>query len=341
MSGVGDVQSVTPHGLWSICLPLRNGCNIVITGVCMEKVTAEFPNYELRDVEREVRQQCHNVGGETLLQKIPKLASYVGGETDILLGSKYLRVHPREVWRCEESGISVSDSFFCSVDGTTGVINGPHPRFSEIERQHWLRQGHTGVSMETLSYYTKSVVEYRAAYELSTNTIVSGDKCDSGDLCGIKQKLVLEGGQNFVSKRPPKCIKSFDEIDTAGTDVSFRCPECRNCRTCKKGQRIDAISIQEEIEQDLIERNVTVDIVEGKSSASLPFVTNPDPRIDTDSQKNLALKIYESQVRGLNNKPEEKAAAILSESKLHDLGFVDFLDNLPQKIQDHIWSNVC
>ena len=125
----------------------------------------------------------------------------------------------------------------------------------------------------------------------------------------------------MIAKRPPKFIKTFYEIDTAGTDVSFRCPECRNCGTCKKSQRIDSISIQEEIEQDLIERNVTVDITKGKSSALLPFVTNPDLRIDSESQEKLALKIYESQVRGLNNKPDDRAAAILSESKLQDLGF--------------------
>ena len=81
----------------------------------------------------------------------------------------------------------------------------------------------------------------------------------------------------------------------------------------------DFYLIQVEIEQDLIERSVTVDIVKGKSSSTLPFVTNPDPRIDSKSQKNLALKIYESQVKRLSNKPEDRAAAILSESKLHDL----------------------
>ena len=117
-------------------------------------------------------------------------------------------------------------------------------------------------------------------------------------------------------------------------------PDCRNCENCKKSQQIDAISTQEEIEQDLIESSVTVDIAKGKSSSSLPFVTNPDRCIDSKSQKNLAFKIYESQVKRLRNKPEDRAAAIQSESKLHDLGFVDLFDNLPQEIPDHIQNNV-
>ena len=204
--------------------------------------------------------------------------------------------------------------------------------------------GHN-VSTSSFSYYTKSVIEYRAAYELTANTLVLGDTddtCGSNlNMCGVKQKLDLDYGSNALTvRRPPKCIKTFDEIDTAGTDVSFRCPDCRNCENCKKSQRIDAISIQEEIEQDLIERNVTVDIEKCRSSASLPFVTDPDARIDSESQERLALKIYESQVRGLNKRPEDKSAALLSESKLQDLGFVDYFDNLPQEIQNDIRCKV-
>ena len=239
MSGVGGIESVTHCGLWSICLPLKNGHNVVITGVCMENVTAEFPSYELAEVEKDVRERCQLTGGATLLQQVPQLASQVGGETDILLGSKYLRIHPREVWKCEETGLSVADSLFSSVDGTTGVINGPHPKFTEIERQHWAKSslGHN-VSMSSFSYYTKSVIEYRAAYELTANTLVLGDDDSNLNLCGVKQKLDLEYNSNALTvRRPPKCIKTFDEIDTAGTDVSFRCPDCRNCENCKKSQR--------------------------------------------------------------------------------------------------------
>ena len=72
----------------------------------------------------------------------------------------------------------------------------------------------------------------------------------------------------------------------------------------------------------------------------LPFVTDPDVRIDSVAQKKLALKIYESQVKALVNKPEKKQAAILSESKLQELGYVDYLHNLPQETQDFILKNV-
>ena len=385
MTGVGGIDSVTKWGEWSICLPLKNGYNAVITGVCMEHVTAEFPDYDLADVEKDIHEK---IGDEALLKQLPKLAERVGGETDILLGSKYLRIHPREVWRCKETGLSVAESFFLSMDGTTGVINGPHASFTKIEREHWLQKDQGHFNMSTFSYYTQSVIDYRAAYERSFNTFVLSKKCEENqfdqNLCGNYQRLSLENGpvtaisnrppkcqtfialenvgmdisiqcpdckkceicQNLdltnvhVANRSPKCIKTFDEIDMTGTDVSFRCPKCRNCETCKKSQRFDAVSIQEEIEDDVIQRCVTVNLDEGKSSALLPFVTDPDNRIDSEAQERLALKIYQSQVKVLSNKPQERAAAILSESKLQDLGFVEFFDNLPPEIRDHIMSNV-
>ena len=68
MSGVGGIESVTHYGLWSICLPLKNGRNVVITGVCMENVTAEFPNYQLNDVEWDVRDRIKHSVGEKLLK---------------------------------------------------------------------------------------------------------------------------------------------------------------------------------------------------------------------------------------------------------------------------------
>ena len=138
------------------------------------------------------------------------------------------------------------------------------------------------------------------------------------DLVGVCNAL--------VTKRPLKSVRTFDEIDSAGTDLSFRCPDCRNSQNCQNCQRIDVNRIQEEIEQDLISR----------SSASLPLVTNPDTRIDSDSKERLALKINESQVGELDNRPEDKSGALLSESELQDLGLVDYFDNLPYEIRSKV-----
>ena len=339
ISGVSDMKSVSDHGVYSVCLPLKNGANFTITGICMDKVTAKLPDYDLTGVEKDVHEICRKEGGDELVQRLPKLASKVGGETDILLGSKYLKIHPKEVWSSEESGLSVAVSSFFSEDGSTGVINGPHPLFTEMEEKHWRSEGHVA-----LSYYTDAVIAYRAAYKFSTDESPFGEKCDFNfpekETCGLQQKCLIDSNGSYVAKRPPQCVKTFDEIDKAGTEVSFRCIDCRGCDKCKKSERVDAISFEEEVHQHIIEKNVVVNLEEGKATATLPFVTDPDVRINSAAQEKLALKIYESQVKALNNKPDQKNAAILSESKLQELGYVDYLHNLPQEIQDFISKNV-
>jgi hypothetical protein len=100
------------------------------------------------------------------------------------------------------------------------------------------------------------------------------------------------------------------------------------------------VSIQEEIEQHKIESCVKVDTVQCRSTTLLPLVTDPDTRFDPDAQRRLALKIYESQVRTLDNKPKDREAAISQETKLHNLGFVEYLENLPSSEQEEILQNV-
>ena len=58
-------------------------------------------------------------------------------------------------------------------------------------------------------------------------------------------------------------MKRFEEAELAGSEVSYRCVRCRGCTDCKRGERIDCISIHEEVEQTIIEKSVTVDLDKG------------------------------------------------------------------------------
>ena len=138
-------------------------------------------------------------------------------------------------------------------------------------------------------------------------------------------------------QRTPRCVKVFDEVERVGTEISCRCVGCRNCQECKRSSRIDSVSIQEEIEQDLINSCVQVDIENRKTTTLLPFITNPDNKLSPT--ENFALKIYESQIRGLEKKPNDKVTILESEGKLQKLGFVDYLDNLPNEDKDAILSS--
>ena len=65
-------------------------------------------------------------------------------------------------------------------------------------------------------------------------------------------------------------------IENAGTEVSYRCINCRNCVECKNSGQVEYISIQEELEQNIINKSVYVDIAKGVTIAKLPFLVSPE-----------------------------------------------------------------
>ena len=72
------------------------------------------------------------------------------------------------------------------------------------------------------------------------------------------------------------------------------------CSDCLKSKNIDCISIQEEVEQALIDKSVKVNLDQNRTSALLPFLSDPVTKLA--SNKNVALKIYRNQVTNLNKR---------------------------------------
>ena len=70
--------------------------------------------------------------GELEFSSLPKLPKQVGGDTDILIGSKYLRYFPREIHKFE-SGLTICESVFSSSDGTRGIVGGPHEEWENLK----------------------------------------------------------------------------------------------------------------------------------------------------------------------------------------------------------------
>ena len=109
----------------------------------------------------------------------------------------------------------------------------------------------------------------------------------------------------------------------------YRCPDCRNCTNCKKSDKIEFISIQEEVEQSIIEKSVHVNLEKGECIAKLPFISNPKLRLAPNRDK--ALEVYKGQVRKLSKNLKDRYDVIKSERKLQQLGYVDFIDDLSCK----------
>ena len=304
--------------------------------MCLDKVTATFPNYPLKEVEDDVRELCRKQGGETLLEALPRLPKEVGGDVDILIGLTYKKYFPKLVWE-DVSGLFVSDSRFFSEDGTTGVIGGPHRKFTEIECAETAVTArffaHLARSFDAIRETVPGVMSQDQVVEEKLGIRDCSDYCSEQELDGSTQLSQLDD-RVHVARKAPKCVKVFDEVEGAGTEVSYRCSDCRNCTECKRSTRVDAISVQEELESEILERCVRVDIKEGRSVAKLPFLVNPDTRLKPNDR--LARKVYDSQIRVLSKNPEDKASAIRFEGKLQELGFVEYLHNLSPAQQDMI-----
>ena len=86
---------------------------------------------------------------------------------------------------------------------------------------------------------------------------------------------------------------------------------------------LEYISIQEEFEQNVIDKSVHVDLQKGITIAKLPFIVNPESKLNPNKSK--ALKVYNSQVRKLCKNPKDKHDVIASKLRLQTMGFVDLL----------------
>ena len=132
LNGVGNQTSVCENGIYSISLRLASGYEAKMSGVCVDSITVPFPKYSLQKVERDFKETIAKTNPE-IMSSLPKLPKAVGGKVDIMIGKQYLRYFPKEVARLK-SGLTLYESCFESLDGTRGVISGPHPEFSKTEK---------------------------------------------------------------------------------------------------------------------------------------------------------------------------------------------------------------
>ena len=72
---------------------------------------------------------------QTIYQKYHRK---VGGDTDFMIGIKYLRYYPQVIFQLP-SGLTIYKSLFRNPDGGRGIIGGPHQIFNNIGNYHQLK----------------------------------------------------------------------------------------------------------------------------------------------------------------------------------------------------------
>ena len=168
LTGVGDNKTVCEHGIYKVKIPMFNGKEANISGLCLDKVTQEFPNYELQEVAKDIQKE-YEKSRTNSREKLPKLPRSVGGNTDFMIGIKYLKYFPKEIFQLP-SGLTIYESVFLKADGSRGVIGGPHRIFAEIERQF------RGSHLSMTAYLNNVVASYKNGYRLSLDVPLLGMK---------------------------------------------------------------------------------------------------------------------------------------------------------------------
>ena len=323
LAGAGGVKTLVDHGEWEVSLPLitptkEGKANAELRGLCLDKVTTEFPRFQLKEAMGDIKKEWVKNNKENKLPIVPKS---VGGDTDIMIGVTYLKHFPKKLLELE-SGLTLSESVFLGKGGSTGVVWGPHPSFETK------RDGSGATYYGLGAYLSHEASFFRDYWQASLDVPMLGNK-------EINQ--LDDYGESFVANSRPRNAKLYMQVEEAGTACNYRCPDCRNCEDCRTNGLKDMGTIEEEVEQSLIEKTVKIHQDQGYTEARLPFTCDPTTRLKPNEE--MAKKVYFSQVRKLAKSAEDKKQVIESEDKLQQLGFVDYFDNLSDEEKEMVLSS--
>ena len=204
LGGVGNATTRSTHGIYQVRLPLFNGKNAVLTGVCIDQITSTFPDYPLQGaVIDDIHTEYIKSGG--VPEDLPKVAKFVGGAIDFMIGAKYLRYHPKEIFQLP-SGLTIYESPFENADGGRGVIGGPHKIFTEIDKYH-----------HASTFLTNQMKMFNMGYIVNPDASL------------LNLKVEKDAMQNLMlgNTKPEALVarnQKFNLVEEAGSQITYRCP---------------------------------------------------------------------------------------------------------------------
>ena len=149
----------------------------------------------------------------------------------MMIGIKYLRYHPTMKFQMS-SGLAIYESKFLNSSGGRGVIGGLHRIFTLI---------HQNFESTTSTFFTEQYLNVRKRQPLSS--LVDFKEDHIKNLHQIEAPSVPDT-QVYLST----AMRVFEEVEATGSEITYRCPQCRSCKICKHESTNDLISVKEEIE---------------------------------------------------------------------------------------------
>ena len=115
-----------------------------------------------------------------------------------------------------------------------------------------------------------------------------------------------------------------------GLEIAYRCPKCRGCIECKKGDIFEDISLKEEQEQHEIFKSITLDKENKTIWAALPLRIDPDEVLKEN--KNLAVAFLNRLCTKYSGVVKQSIVAALT--KLNKRGHLIFEDEYPEELKE-------
>ena len=324
-------------GEWAAAIPLADGTFQGVRGLTMKNVVGQMPRFNLTKTLDDVKAQYKS---NKKLQELV-IPSVLGGEIDMILGSKYLRIYPEPI-QVLPSGLTVSLSRLRSPDGMkAAVISGPVEFATRIFQSARARDG-----IRSMKAMLLHLSDYKPTLEFFPESKSFFPHMVDHEIPGVMELYADE--DNFVSERiceaPSQCacihssrgvtvqreIKRFMDLQESGLNTDFRCKQCRNCDTCKKGAGQERLSLKQEAEQELIRKSVTVK--DGFAVAKLPFTVPPESSLK--SNRHIALKMLDRVLNKYCSSQEQRSVVWKAWQKMIDKGHLLFLDQLEAKDRD-------
>ena len=324
-------------GEWAAALPLEDGTYQGVRGLTMKSVVGQMPRYSLGRVLNEVKSQYKQ---NSELQKL-KIPPILGGEIDMILGSKYLKIYPDPV-QVTPSGLTVSVSKLRSPGGLkSAVISGPVRLLNQIFETRQARD-----CLESMKAMLLTISTYKPTLEYFPKPFHIADLVDPdipGVLEEVKTSTTTQDSKDipasFTTLTCSMCgvtvqgeLQKFMELQEAGLKTDFRCKECRNCEDCRRGAGHERLSLKQEAEQQLIKESVSIYDEEGIVMAKLPFILPQEENLK-DNRK-IALGMLNAVLKKYCRDEKMRKAVYAAWEKMIQKGHLIFLKDLSPQYQE-------
>ena len=301
------------------------------TGLRMENVSCSFPHWPLKKVYDDISAEFLKLNPNGVL---PTIEEKIGNqEVDIMVGIKFNKYHPKLLFSLP-GGLEIRQALLKSWNGNQAVLAGPH--------HLWQHVADACSFMGPGAYLSSECKAYRVQCDTLWNNLGPIHEeplklkppahwslfCDCGEL--IENPLVDEDRavvSAIYSVSAGRQVKEFQLLDEIGSELGYRCIKCRRCNPCKDGENLEETSLKEEQENYQIKNCISYDKTKVVMT-ELPFIR--DPNTNLTENKNVAIKILESQVKLAAKDNDVREEILKSFQKLVDNGHIVKLDELPE-----------